>query len=102
MLGCFYFWVVKKRFILETGGKPKEIFLLEIGGKLREKECWDFFIFLFLQRREICAGNWRKSQRENVGMFFAVKKNSKPRIEKLELASNDFFLLEGRKEGASC
>jgi hypothetical protein len=32
-------------------------------------------------------------------MFFAVKKNSKLRIEKLELASND-FLLQGRKEGA--
>jgi hypothetical protein len=34
-------------------------------------------------------------------MFFAVKKNSKPRIEKLELATNDFFLLllQGRKEG---
>jgi hypothetical protein len=30
-------------------------------------------------------------------MDFAVKKISKPRIEKLELASNDFFfLLQGR------
>jgi hypothetical protein len=41
-------------------------------------------------------------------MFFAVKQNSKPRIEKLELATNDFFFFllqgrkEGRKEGASC
>jgi len=40
-------------------------------------------------------------------MFFAVKKNSKPRVEKLELATNDLLLLllqgrkEGRKEGAS-
>jgi hypothetical protein len=35
-------------------------------------------------------------------MFFAVKKNSKLRIEKIELASNDFFFffLQGRKEGA--
>jgi len=31
----FFFWVVKKGFILETGGKPKEFFKLKIGGKLR-------------------------------------------------------------------
>jgi len=35
MLGWFFFWVVKKGFILETGGKPKEFFKLKIGGKLR-------------------------------------------------------------------
>jgi hypothetical protein len=45
---AFFFSVVKKRFILETGGKPKEIFLLKIGGKLRERKNVGMF-FNFLQ-----------------------------------------------------
>jgi hypothetical protein len=44
----FFFSSEEKIFILETGGKPKEIFLLKIGGKLRERKNVGMF-FNFLQ-----------------------------------------------------
>jgi hypothetical protein len=60
---AFFFLVVKKRFILETGGKPKEILLLEIGGKLREKECWDFFFFFCSEEKFVLEIGGKLSER---------------------------------------
>jgi hypothetical protein len=73
MLGCFFFLVVKKRFILETGGKPKEVFLLKIGGKLREKECWDVFFF-FAVKRNLCWKLEESSERECWDVFCIEEK----------------------------
>ncbi len=102
MLGCFLFLGGGEKIHTGNWRKAKRIFLLKIGGKPREKECWDVFSFSFAVKRNLCWKLEENSERE-CWDFFAVKKNSKPRIEKLELASNDFFfLLQGRKEGASC
>ncbi len=65
-----FFLVVKKRFILENGGKPKESFLLKIGGKLREKESWDFyFYFYFCSEEKFVLEIGRKLRERMLGCF---------------------------------
>jgi hypothetical protein len=64
---------LKKRFILETGGKPKEFFLLKIGGKLREKECWDVFKF-FAVKRNLCWKLEESSEKECWDVFCSEAK----------------------------